>query len=65
VGVLETGSGVATGTILLQGSLKGSSDRLEEVLDVTMTLTASGSLQSVNVTMREDTVARLKEARAS
>jgi hypothetical protein len=65
VGTLGTGSDVASGTILLQGWLRGSNDRLEEVLDISMTLTPSGAIQSVNVSMREETIARLKEARAS
>jgi hypothetical protein len=65
VGTLGTGSDVASGTILLQGWLRGSNDRLEEVLDISMTLTPRGAIQSVNVSMREETIARLKEARAS
>ena len=63
VGTLDAGADTATGTILLQGWLRGSGGRLEEVLDVTMTLTPGGAIQRVNVAMSEAALARLKDAR--
>jgi hypothetical protein len=65
VGTFDVASDGAAGTILLQGWPRGSTDRFEEVLDFSVTLTPSGSIHSAHVTMPEDALVRLKEARAS
>lgn len=64
VGTLSAGPEIATGTILLQGWLRGSRDRLEEVLDVSLTLTPGGAIQRVNVVLREEALQALRSARS-
>ena len=63
VGHLDAGANGASGTILLMGELRGSHERFEEVLGVTLAFTPAGALASVDVTMEEAALERLRSAR--
>src|SRR5262245_4497787 len=64
-GALDIDGATATGTLLLQGTLRGSGEPFAETLDVAITLTPSAAIHTVDVKMNEAALARLKEARAS
>jgi hypothetical protein len=56
--------GRASGTVLLMGNLRGSQERFEEVLGLTLMLTPGGSIADAAIEMSEAPLARLKAARA-
>ena len=60
---LDVTANRASGGFVLGGTLRGSGDTFEERLSVDMTLTPAGALASVDVTLSEEAVARVRRAR--
>src|SRR5262245_27108674 len=53
IGALRVNDASVTGAVLLQGKLRGSAEPFAETVDITMTLTANGSIQQVDVTLND------------
>jgi hypothetical protein len=64
VGAFEVAQHRAVGTIGLHGRLRGSGTVFDAPLGVTLTMTSSGTISTVDVTIADDALAKLREARS-